>query len=43
MTPHRPNVPATASASAKFACAGYLWSANTGWIHCGDGTPADNI
>lgn len=27
----------------EFSCSGYLWSATTGWIDCGDGTPADGI
>jgi hypothetical protein len=27
----------------EFSCSGYVWSANTGWINCGDGTPANGI
>jgi hypothetical protein len=26
-----------------FVCSGNIWSANTGWISLGDGTPANNI
>jgi hypothetical protein len=27
----------------EFVCAGYVYSANTGWIHLGDGAPADGV
>jgi hypothetical protein len=27
----------------EFSCAGWIWSPNTGWIACGDGTPANHI
>ena len=27
----------------EFICSGYLYSANCGWIHLGDGTPANGI
>jgi hypothetical protein len=40
--PNRPNT-GDGFRFGEFACSGYLWSASTGWIHCGDGTPADGI
>src|SRR5688572_28820105 len=27
----------------EFACSGYIYAANVGWIHLGDGTPANGI
>lgn len=27
----------------EFVCSGFIYSANTGWIHLGDGAPADGI
>jgi hypothetical protein len=27
----------------EFVCSGYLWAPNAGWIHLGDGEPADGI
>jgi len=27
----------------EYVCSGYLYSANVGWIHLGNGAPADNI
>lgn len=40
--PGRPD-PADGFRFGESACAGYLWSPNIGWIHCGDGTPADGV
>jgi hypothetical protein len=28
---------------SEFVCSGYIYSANVGWIHLGDGTPANGI
>ena len=42
MIPNRP----TAGDGFRFGeanCSGWLWSESTGWIHCGDGTPANGI
>jgi hypothetical protein len=27
----------------EFVCSGWLWAPNVGWIHLGDGTPANGI
>src|ERR1035437_5041441 len=27
----------------EYVCSGCLWAANVGWIHLGDGTPANSI
>ncbi len=27
----------------EFSCSGWIWSPNLGWIHCGDGSPANGI
>ena len=34
---------ASGAVIGEFVCAGYLYSANCGWIHLGDGTPAGGI
>jgi hypothetical protein len=42
MMPNRPNA-GDGFRFGEFSCSGWLWSNSTGWIHCGDGTPADGI
>lgn len=27
----------------EYVCSGYLWGANVGWIHLGDGTPVNDV
>ena len=27
----------------EYVCSGYIWGANVGWIHLGDGTPANGV
>ena len=34
---------ASGAVIGEFVCSGYLYSANCGWIHLGDGTPAGGI
>lgn len=40
--PERPN-PGDGFRFGEFSCGGYLWSANIGWIHCGDGSPVNGV
>lgn len=42
MMPNRPNA-GDGFRFGEVSCAGWLWSSSIGWIHCGDGTPADGI
>lgn len=40
MMPNRPNA-GDGFRFGEVSCSGWLWSDSTGWIHCGDGTPAN--
>jgi hypothetical protein len=40
--PQRPNA-GDGFQLGEFSCAGWIWSPNVGWIHCGDGSPANQI
>ena len=37
------NAGAEGAAIGEYVCSGFIWSANVGWIHLGDGTPANGI